>query len=119
MSVSEKGRVSVSEEIQLMFSKDGKAAIYDPTYDITIHCESKEEQEKAIKAINRVKWIYCSKRLPEEPSPGLHEMEEFKEYNVVIKDATVPTTLFYIGNGEWYREGSYYNVEKWAYLPEP
>ena len=64
-------------------------------------------------------WIPCSERLPEEPTEVMHELEMYSEYNVVIEGFTIPTTLCYAGDGEWRREESYYNVEKWQPLPKP
>lgn len=64
-------------------------------------------------------WIMCSERLPEEPTEVMHELEMYSEYNVVIEGFTIPTTLCYVGDGEWRREESYYNVEKWQPLPKP
>lgn len=37
--------------IKLHQKPDGTFEIYDDTYDITIHCESQEEQEKVEKAL--------------------------------------------------------------------
>lgn len=66
-------------------------------------------------------WIPCSERLPNE--------EEFikaycrnsyaAEFVVMIKGATLPTTL-YFKNGSWTdMKGNYYNVVAWQPLPEP
>ncbi len=66
-------------------------------------------------------WIPCSERLPNE--------EEFikaycrniyaAEFIVMIKGATLPTTL-YFKNGSWTdMKGNYYNVVAWQPLPEP
>ena len=65
-------------------------------------------------------WIPCSERLPSE--------EEFikaycrnsyaAEFVVMIKGATLPTTL-YFKNGSWTdMKGNYYNVVAWQPLPE-
>ena len=62
-------------------------------------------------------WIYVSEKLPEEPGCGLEDMNEFPEYNVVIKGAETPTTLHYAGDGEWYRDGMFYEVVAWQPLP--
>lgn len=35
-----------STGLQIIIGKDGKAEIYDGTYDIVIHCESEREQTK-------------------------------------------------------------------------
>ena len=42
----------MSDGITLMIGEDGIAREYDDTYDITIHCESEEDREKAIERIN-------------------------------------------------------------------
>ncbi len=66
-------------------------------------------------------WIRTSERLPNE--------EEFikaycrnsyaAEFIVMIKGATLPTTL-YFKNGSWTdMKGNYYNVVAWQPLPEP
>lgn len=39
------------EGLMLIFNEDGIAELYDDTYDITIHCTSKEEQEKVLKIL--------------------------------------------------------------------
>ena len=55
----------MSEGLQLILNDDGVFEEYDDAYDLTIHCESKEEQEKVLKKLNGG-WIPCSERLPEE-----------------------------------------------------
>ena len=65
------------------------------------------------------KWVLCSDHLPDEPTNGMHDLEEYAEYNVMIEGASIPTTLYYMGDGEWWREGTFYKVERWSYLPEP
>lgn len=42
----------MTDGITLMIGEDGIAREYDDTYDITIHCESEEDREKAIERIN-------------------------------------------------------------------
>ena len=44
----------MTDGIMLAIASDGTAKLYEDTYDITIHCESKEEQEKAIQKLNRL-----------------------------------------------------------------
>ena len=41
----------MSKDLMIYFNEDGVARAYDDTYDIIIHCESEEEQEKAIELI--------------------------------------------------------------------
>lgn len=57
-------------------------------------------------------WVPVNERLPEEPLDGL------PEYLVTIEGATVATVLGYCGNGEWWRDGNYYNVVAWMPLPD-
>ena len=54
------------DEIRLIFGDDGKARVYDDTYDVIIHCESEEEQKTAMERLASMTWIPCSERLPEE-----------------------------------------------------
>jgi hypothetical protein len=57
----------MSDGIMITIGDDGEATLYDDTYDITIHCESKEEQDEVRKALENIPhWIPCSERLPEE-----------------------------------------------------
>ena len=55
----------MSETISIMFDENGIAKEYDDTFDIKIHCESEEEQNKVLEILNR-RWIPVSERLPEE-----------------------------------------------------
>lgn len=55
----------MSDGFMLYLDDDGVARHYDDTYDITIHCESEEERQRAIEVINSRQWIPCSERLPE------------------------------------------------------
>ena len=48
----------MSDGIMLTIGDDGEATLYDDTYDITIHCESKEEQDEVRKALENIPhWI--------------------------------------------------------------
>lgn len=64
-------------------------------------------------------WIPCSERLPEEPEERLTNLNECDEYIVMIENADIPTTLNYVGDGEWYRDGEFYNIIAWQPLPAP
>lgn len=55
----------MSDGFMLYLDDDGVARAYDDTYDITIHCESEEERQRAIEVINSRRWIPCSERLPD------------------------------------------------------
>lgn len=50
----------MNDGIMLTIGEDGIARAYDTTYDITIHCESAEEQEKAKKLLMKrteLQWV--------------------------------------------------------------
>ena len=89
----------MTDDIMLTIGEDGKATLYDDTYDITIHCESKEVQDEVKRALQNVPhWIPCSERLPE------------------TTDAVLTT---YIVNGDrsrrYVEESSYYgDYESWS-----
>lgn len=55
----------MSDAMKCIQNKDDTFSTYDDTYDITIHCETKEEQEKVIERLS-ADWIPVSERLPEK-----------------------------------------------------
>lgn len=78
--------------------------------------------------LEETKWIPCSDRLPEEPevSPydtlrALAREGTLQEYIVMVYGALKPTTLYYIGNEEWYDPftDQNYIATAWQPLPEP
>lgn len=52
-------------DVMEFINEDGAFSAYDDTYDIVIHCESKEEQEKTIERLKATNWIPVSEKLPE------------------------------------------------------
>ena len=54
----------MSDEMTLIQNEDGAFSAYDDTYDIVIHCESREEQEETIEHLKSTSWIPVSERLP-------------------------------------------------------
>ncbi len=42
----------MTDSINIIFDEDGVAREYDDTYDVIIHCESKEEQDKVLEYLN-------------------------------------------------------------------
>ena len=110
----------MSDEIMLTIGEDGKASLYDDTYDITIHCESKEEQEEV-------------RELLENPEPHWIPVTENtlpEENRVVVVCGDKGTWDFgtYRGHGDnihfWHwKKNTYKRVYWWMYkedaLPEP
>lgn len=63
-------------------------------------------------------WIPCSERLPEMPEDT--DDKDCPEFNVMIKGASVATTLKYSPDGAWFDDlGQVYEVIAWMPLPEP
>ena len=54
----------MSDGFMLYLDDDGVARHYDDTYDITIHCESEEEMQRAIEQLKSLQWIPCSESRP-------------------------------------------------------
>lgn len=98
--------------------EDGVLTSYDDTYDIVIHCSSKEDQNRTIELIKSFNWIPVSERLPEVPEGT--EDDDCPEFNVTIKGAEKATTLKYAPDGTWFDDwGEVYKVVAWKPLPEP
>lgn len=57
----------MSDNIMFMIEDEGEATLYDDTYDIVVHCVSKEEQDEARRLLENVPhWIPVMERLPED-----------------------------------------------------
>ena len=121
----------MSDGFMLYLDDDGVARHYDDTYDITIHCESKEEQERAIALIKSRQWIPCSEKLPEEDTEVLisyRYKEGEGDTDHVNIDITSYGTVCFGGREihtlkEWRQPFDYfhanYEVIAWRPLPEP
>ena len=57
----------MTDEIKVIVGEDGLLDIYDDTYDVIIHCESEEEQNKIVEKLKKAvnPWIPITERLPE------------------------------------------------------
>lgn len=97
--------------------EDGVLTSYDDTYDIVIHCSSKEDQNRTIELIKSFNWIPVRECLPEVPEGT--EDDDCPEFNVTIKGADKSTTLKYAPDGTWFDDyGEVYKVIAWKPLPE-
>lgn len=105
------------KSILCTIGEDGVLTPYDDTYDVIIHCSSKEDQDQTIELIKRFNWISVSEHLPEVPEGT--EDDDCPEFNVTIKGADKATTLKYSPDGTWFDDsGEVYNVMAWQPLPE-
>ena len=66
--------------INLVQNENGEWEEYNNTYDVVIHCETEEEQEKAINILKSRCWIPASERLPEEKKTVLVQWEKYDKY---------------------------------------
>lgn len=94
----------MSDGIMLTIGDDGEATLYDDTYDITIHCESKEEQDEVRKALENIPhWIPCSAELPKtnDPVNVTYVNHNPGNYYAEVKDKPYTATAHF-HKGQWY-----------------
>jgi hypothetical protein len=101
----------MTDGIMLQISDDGKATLYESTYDITIHCESEKEQREVIERLNSMNWIPCSERLPEK--------EVVYIITVHYNDRIFITFDNFCSYKHGWKEWSNQEVLAWMPLPEP
>ena len=56
----------MSGEMTLVQNEDGAFSAYDDTYDIVIHCETEDEQEKEIDWTDIIAWMPLPKPYKED-----------------------------------------------------
>ena len=81
----------MSEGLQAILNDDGVFEEYDDTYDLIIHCKSKEEQEMAIQALKQEP---CDKYIK--------EIDHLRKYICKLETQIVeqePKTVLYSGDG--------------------
>ena len=85
----------MKDGIMLMIGEDGKTTVYDDTYDIVIHCESKEEQDQAMKRLENIpRWIPCDEGLPEVKPFRTEDADyEISEAVLVTRDSWQDTKI--------------------------
>lgn len=112
----------MSDGIMLTIGDDGEATLYDDTYDITIHCESKEEQDEVRKALENIpRWIPVT----ENCDCDLMDNEEVLVFqNDGTINGQIRHAMFYDFNGKkkfvtWEEGITIYNVLAYMPLPEP
>lgn len=100
-------------EMTFAQNEDGTFSAYDDTYDITIHCETEEEQKKVIERLS-ADWIPVSERLPKASGT----------YQVTCMDGRIYRSTyakFQCKLKRWELTGarSYWKVIAWMPLPNP
>jgi len=96
----------MSNGIMLTISDDGVAKLYDDSYDITIHCESQEEQDEVKRRLmSEPDWIPVERELPEDLAEVNvtwvnHEPETY--YEPIKSKPFTASAVYYEGNWYWY-----------------
>lgn len=95
------------DEMEIVQNEDGTFSAYDDTYDVVIHCETEEEQKKAIERLKSISWIPVDERLPEDERECLVTLE--KVYG---------TPEIFMGIASYLKFGNdgYWNEKKYGYL---
>lgn len=125
----------MSDGMKLVQNEDGTFSTYDDTYDVVIHCKSKEEQEKAIEHLKSTNWIPVSERLPEEHDSifakfkgtdnwkrGMFEKtSKYVIATVAFDDGTVLVEQAHTTDGIWRTDKKVLGgtVVAWMDYPEP
>ena len=118
----------MTDDILLTIGEDGKASPYDDTYDITIHCESQEEQDEVKRVLQNVPhWIPVTERLPKEKDAGIlkklgtSKRSEYVLATVEVKgERMTVTACTYDGKWDWNMKYAFpdYKIVAWMPMPE-
>lgn len=107
----------MSDVMEFVQNEDGTFSTYDDTCDITIHCETEEEQKKVIERLS-TDWIPVSERLP--------EIKNYAECYLVT-DGRFCWMAYWTPEKEWIfaectdckNKIDWTNVVAWMSLPKP
>lgn len=107
--------------ITLTLNEDGVAEVYDDTYDITIHCESEEEQERVVGILERYPgWIPVedTEHTPEDESYVLVSFSNSSHPDIARYEENDEGGTYYPGDDEdsYLKYGLFVNA--WMPFPE-
>lgn len=107
--------------ITLTLNEDGVAEVYDDAYDVTIHCESEEEQERVVGILERYQgWIPVedTERTPENESYVLVSFSNFYHPDIARYEENDEGGTYYPGDDEdsYLKYGLFVNA--WMPFPE-
>ena len=109
-----------TDGILLFLNKDGVADVYDDTYDITIHCETKEEQEQVEEMLkNCRRWIPVEEQFPASDDYILLSFENMSTPLIGRYEEDQHGGTFYVGDDEKNCVSYGLFVNAWMPLPEP
>lgn len=107
--------------ITLTLNENGVAEVYDDTYDVTVHCESEEEQERVVGILERYPgWIPVedTERTPENESYVLVSFSNFYHPDIARYEKNDEGGTYYPGDDEdsYLKYGLFVNA--WMPFPE-
>lgn len=106
--------------MMFMLDEDGTAKIYDDNYDITIHCESEEDQKRCVEILKSHSWIPVEDQLPENDD---YILLSFENFDIPLVGRYEPDEdgggKFYVGDDEENCISVDLFVNAWMPLPEP
>ena len=107
--------------ITLTLNENGVAEVYDDTYDVTVHCESEEEQERVVGILERYPgWIPVedTEHTPEDESYVLVSFSNFPLPDIARYEKNDEGGTYYPGDDEdsYLKYGLFVNA--WMPLPE-
>lgn len=108
--------------VMFTINEDGVAEDYDDTYDVTIHCESENEQKRVIGMLERYQgWIPVEEQLPEDCEEIVLAQVSGKVTENIWFDNAFELATYVNGEGwilENYPEWKNPKVIAWQPLPE-
>lgn len=107
--------------ITLTLNEDGVAEVYDDTYDVTVHCESEEEQERVVGILERYPgWIPVedTEHTPEDESYVLVSFSNSSHPDIARYEENDEGGTYYPGDDEdsYLKYGLFVNA--WMPFPE-
>lgn len=108
----------MSDGMKLIMSKNGTFKEYDDTYDIVIHCESKEEHDRIIEKFNTMSWIPAD-HSPKSEEYVLLSFENFSTPLVGMYREDSDGGAYYVGDDEESCISHDIVVNAWMPLPAP
>lgn len=108
----------MNDGIKLMLNDDGVAEVYDDSYDVTIHCETEEEQKWIVDKLNKMRWIPVEERLPDSDKFVLISFENFPIPQIGRYEEDKEGGTWYVGDDDVSCSSCGIFVNAWMPLPE-
>lgn len=113
----------MNEDLMIVMNEDGVAELYNPEWDITIHCESEKDHNRCVEILQnayKYKWNSINDKLPEPDNYILLSFENFSILDIgryeIDKNGD---GAFYPGDDDVSYISHGLIVNAWMPLPEP